>query len=144
MRHQHPLQPDAIGQASTQGVIRSFEPAGKGPTMASFPCEEQADRDQLTWIQCGLLLPGYLLHVVVDRTKDLDENVFGSQKASSFQEWFGFSLEHDLCGLLNEHHWLLKPVYTQADEELTDPTYYFVRFSKALWLKSFHKRIVFL
>jgi hypothetical protein len=82
-------------------IIVSFQPAIKGSKMASFQCEEQANRHQLTWIQFGLTMLGYLFHLVIDKTKNLDDNVFGGHKASSFQEQVGFSLEHDLCGLLN-------------------------------------------
>jgi len=86
MRDQQSLQPGAIGQTRKQGFKVSFEPAIKGAEVASFQCEQQADRDQLAWVQLGLAMLGDLFHVVVDKAKDLDDNIFGGHNDSSFRE----------------------------------------------------------
>lgn len=88
MRDQQPLQSGAIGQPGEQPLKISLEPAIQGAEMASFQSKQQADRHQLARILFRLALFGDLLHLVVDKAKDLHDNVFGGQKASSFQEWF--------------------------------------------------------
>ncbi|WP_211221262.1 hypothetical protein [Ktedonobacter racemifer] len=39
--------------------------------MASFQSEQQADRDQLAWVQFGLAMLGDLLHLVVDKAEHI-------------------------------------------------------------------------
>lgn len=86
--HQQPLQSATIGQTCEQRLKISLEPARKGAEMAAFQGKQQADRHQFARVQVGLALLWNLFHSVIDKAKDLDENVLGGQKASSFQEWF--------------------------------------------------------
>jgi len=59
--YQQPLQAGAIGQTGKQGVIVSLEPAIKGTKVTSFQREQQANRDQLAWVQFGLRLAETIL-----------------------------------------------------------------------------------
>jgi hypothetical protein len=102
MRHQQPLQPCAIGQTGKQGIKVSFEPTIKGAKVASFQGEQQADRHQLAWIQLGLIMLGYLFHSVIDKAKQMDDNVFGGHNDLVLSRVFlFFSLGHDCCDHLN-------------------------------------------
>src|SRR5579883_896719 len=92
MRDQQPLQTSAIRQPAKQGVVVPFEPAIKGAKVASFQGKQQADRHQLARIQLRLVMLGNLLHTVIDKAKDLDDNVFGGHNSLSFRECFCSSL----------------------------------------------------
>lgn len=92
MSDQQPLYPCAIRQTGKQGVVVAFEPAVKGTKVTSLQGKQQADRDSLTRIQLGLTVLGDLFHLVIDKAKDLDDNVFSGHKDSSFREWVWFSL----------------------------------------------------
>ena len=91
-----------IGQTGKQGIIVPFEPAIKRAKVASFQGVQQANRDQLAWVQFGLAMLGYLFHLVIDKAEHMDDNVFGGHNDSSCARVFlFFSLEHDLCDRLN-------------------------------------------
>src|SRR5437879_3435792 len=71
---QQPLQPGAIGQASKQDIIVSFEPTVKGAKVTSFQSEQQADGNHLTWVEFGLAMLGHLFHLIVDKAEHMDDN----------------------------------------------------------------------
>jgi len=102
MRDQQPLQTSAIRQTRKKVVIVALKPAIKGAEMASFQGEQQTDGDQLAGIQLGLAVLWYLFHVIIDKAKDLNDNVFGGHSDSSCARvFFCFSLGHDCCDHLN-------------------------------------------
>jgi hypothetical protein len=58
----------------------------------SFQGEEQADRDELAWVQFRLALLRDFFHLIVDKAEYMDDNVFGGYNMVSFRECFLASL----------------------------------------------------
>src|SRR5581483_7701726 len=54
--------------------------------------KQPADCDQLAWMQLGLRVLGYFFHLVIDKTKDLDDHIFGGHECLSFRECLCSSL----------------------------------------------------
>lgn len=89
-----PLQPSAIRQSPKEVGIVALEPAVKRSEMAAFEGKENANGYHFTRIQFGLAVFAHVFHLIIDNTKNLDDNVFGCHEGSPFcsEEVFRLSL----------------------------------------------------
>src|SRR5947209_3487048 len=69
------LQPRAIRQTSKQGVIIAFEPAVEGAKMAALESEQDAYSHHFARIQPGLTVLRHSSHPIIDKAKNLYDNV---------------------------------------------------------------------
>lgn len=70
------LQSRPVGQASEQSVIVTFQPAIKGAKMSSFERKQDAYCHHLARIQVSLRHFLDLTHPIIDRAKDVNDNLF--------------------------------------------------------------------
>ncbi len=71
------LQPCTVGQPREQVGIVTAEPAIKGAKIAAFEGKQDADGHQFAGIQFGLTVFGHVFHLIIDKAKNLQDNVFG-------------------------------------------------------------------
>lgn len=79
-------QARSVGQPTKQRAIIAIQPAIETAEIATAQTEQQPDGDQFTWVQLGLCVFGYLSHMVIYLTKQLNDKLFGGHR-------FGLSLE---------------------------------------------------
>lgn len=80
MRLQLPRQARAIGQACEQVVIIARQPAAESAAMASFEGEQDANRHQFAWIQFGLTVLRHGSHPIINKAKNLYNDVLGGHE----------------------------------------------------------------
>ena len=86
-------QPTAIGQTREQMSIVPIEPAIKHPEIHAFQGEQDDNCQQLTGIQFGLTVFGHGFRLIIDKAKNLNDNVFGCHEGlHSSESVFGLPL----------------------------------------------------
>ena len=77
-------QASAIRQATKQRIVISLQPAAEGPEMAALQGEQDTNRHQFAWIQFGLRMFLDLRHQIIDKAKDVYDNVFCGHECASY------------------------------------------------------------
>jgi hypothetical protein len=67
----------AVRQTGKKGLVIALEPAGEGPKMASLESKQDANRHQFARIELGLTVLGHGSHPIIDKAKNLYDNVLG-------------------------------------------------------------------
>ena len=76
MRFQQSQQTRPVWQTRKQSGVVTFQPAIEGSKMPPFERKQNPYRHQLAGIQFGLRVLLYLWQLIIDKTKDVNDNVF--------------------------------------------------------------------
>ena len=76
--HRGCAQGRAVGQTAEQRVVVAFQPAAESTKVTPFERKQNPNRDDLTGIQSCLRDFLHLPHLIIDTTKDVNDNLFMS------------------------------------------------------------------
>src|SRR5947209_9114611 len=77
VRFEQALQAGAIGQPCKQVGIVALEPAIKSAKIVAVQGNQDANRHQFAGREFGLTVLEHVFHLIIDKAKNVDDNVFG-------------------------------------------------------------------